>query len=467
MIIENDDGLLTEFKNYDFIDARRNKRFKSIVERLQAAPSGNLTKVFVDAKDLKGAYRFFQNDKTPFTAMLEAHQRRVSERCTSQNVILAIQDSTTVHLPGAAKAKGINKIGGLKRNHPGLNVHSTLLLTPSRIPMGVADLQIYERELISPDSREQHYKLPAEEKETGRWLKSIENVRKSFGNDLRLVWISDREADFWDYFAKLIECGEQFVQRVTHNRPAVGEEQDYFELAKQAPVVGVHRFEVGGKGGKDKRPTRTATCEVRSTIVSIKRPKKVKRGMKHYEVRVIHVLEKTKTPSKSPLEWFIVTNIPCESSEDILEKIRWYCLRWTIEELHRTFKSGCEVEEMRLEFKNSLLKLLFLLFVTAMRILWISKLANQGDNELCTEAFSEEEWKLVYWHRNKRKPPPDYTPTLKEMVKWVAALGGFYEYIQKRVPGAMTLWRGMRRLGEMMATYDLLLTEYMPIRNAP
>ena len=169
--------------------------------------------------------------------------------------------------------------------------------------------------------------------------------------------------------------------------------------------------------------------------------------MKTFQVRAIHVVE---IGREHPLEWFLITNIECESFEEILEKVRWYQMRWTIEELHRVVKSGCGVEEMRLEDRDRLMKYLLLLFIVGMRILWMTKLAKQPEEIPCTKAFSEEEWKILYIRKHKKKPSDGLVPTMKEAVRLLGILGGFYDYNKKRDPGTMTIWRGMRRLKELL-----------------
>ena len=81
----------------------------------------------------------------------------------------------------------------------------------------------------------------------------------------------------------------------------------------------------------------------------------------------------------------------------------------------------------------------------------MTKLAKQAEEIPCTKAFSEEEWKALYVRKHKKKTPSGYLPTVKEVLRLLAIFGGFYEYNKKREPGAMTIWRGMRRLRELLS----------------
>lgn len=439
-------SILDEFKGINFKDKRLNNRFGAIMQTLETSPSGLISKAFIDSKDQKAAYRFFENEKTTYATMLQSHQERVRERCEGQKIVLAIQDSTTVLLNGARKASNIGKIGDLKRRYPGLNIHSALLVSPQQEILGISDLHTFDRQLINKRNKT-HDKLPALKKETGKWLRTITNTRNQIGPEVKLVWIADREGDFWDYFSRLNETNEWFVQRVVHEREMQDSGEDYFSHLKKQPIIGHYTFEVPSRGGEFEREKRVVECEVRTAEITFKKPKKLPREMKVFSVRAIYLVEKG---SKTPLEWFLITNIECNSLEEILEKVGWYKTRWVIEELHRVVKSGCGVEEMRLEDVDRLLKYLLLLFIVGARILWMTKLAKQPEVIPCTKAFSEEEWKILYIRKHRKKPEENFVPTMKEAVRLLAILGGFYEYNKKRDPGTMTIWRGMRRLKELL-----------------
>ena len=50
---------------------------------------------------------------------------------------------------------------------------------------------------------------------------------------------------------------------------------------------------------------------------------------------------------------------------------------------------------------------------------------------------------------------PSQPPTLRQAVLWIAQLGGFLARRHDGEPGAMTLWRGLRRLHDLAAGYKL------------
>jgi len=58
------------------------------------------------------------------------------------------------------------------------------------------------------------------------------------------------------------------------------------------------------------------------------------------------VREDNPPANSEQLEWFLLTTINIESIDNATNCLKWYCLRWRIEDWHRVLKSGCKVEEI-------------------------------------------------------------------------------------------------------------------------
>ncbi|MGL4880931.1 MAG: IS4 family transposase, partial [Waterburya sp.] len=69
----------------------------------------------------------------------------------------------------------------------------------------------------------------------------------------------------------------------------------------------------------------------------------------------------------------------------------------------------------------------------------------------------EQEWKVLYLVTQKNKPLPIKSPTLREVVRQIASLGGFLGRVGDGEPGVKTLWRGWQRLKDMMIGWQLML----------
>jgi hypothetical protein len=65
-------------------------------------------------------------------------------------------------------------------NHHGFLLHSTLVVTPSKVPLGLLDQQIIYRDEKDFGKKHLRKKRPIEEKESYKWLKNLEAVAESF-----------------------------------------------------------------------------------------------------------------------------------------------------------------------------------------------------------------------------------------------------------------------------------------------
>ena len=72
-------------------------------------------------------------------------------------------------------------------------------------------------------------------------------------------------------------------------------------------------------------------------------------------VNLVLVREEAPPEGEEPVEWLLITTLPIASLEDVRNIISYYTVRWMIELLLRTLKSGCRVEERRFEHVDRLL----------------------------------------------------------------------------------------------------------------
>ena len=63
--------------------------------------------------------------------------------------------------------------------------------------------------------------------------------------------------------------------------------------------------------------------------------------------------------------------------------------------------------------------------------------------------FEPDEWSAAFILNQKR--PPDQAPTLNEVVRLVARLGGFLARTGDGEPGVKTIWLGMQRILDFAA----------------
>lgn len=151
---------------------------------------------------------------------------------------------------------------------------------------------------------------------------------------------------------------------------------------------------------------------------------------------------------KSPIEWMLLTTVEVSIFREAVERLAWYARRWGIEVYHRTLKSGCRVEDRRLNNVDRIEACLAIDLVVAWRIYWLTKQGRETPDISCDNFLSEDEWKALCAYVRK-EPSPDKPPSLGEAVCMIASLGGFLGRKSDGEPGTTTMWRGLQRLQDI------------------
>lgn len=125
-----------------------------------------------------------------------------------------------------------------------------------------------------------------------------------------------------------------------------------------------------------------------------------------------------------------------------------------IEVFFRVLKSGCKVEEIRLETTARLKRALMFYKVIAWRIMFLTFLGRECPELPCDVVFGEAEWKSV-WQIVEREEPPEEAPTLEEFMPVLAQLGGYNRRNQDGPPGAEVIWRALRRMLDFALAWEV------------
>ena len=115
---------------------------------------------------------------------------------------------------------------------------------------------------------------------------------------------------------------------------------------------------------------------------------------------------------------------------------------------HRTLKSGCRIEDRRLDNADRLETCIGIDAVVAWRVFFLTMQGREAPKMPCDAILSKDEWKALCAFTVK-KPPPKKPPSLKEAVFMIAKLGGFLGRKNDGNPGATTVWRGLQRLEDI------------------
>jgi len=458
-----------EFETIDLGDARLNQRLMKISQCFLNSPESPINQACGEWGGTKAAYRFFDNDNVNYQDIVQAHAKMTAARSKKEEVVLAIQDTTYYNYTSHPETKGLGLLSRFKGKHKndiltkGLCMHTTLGITPDGLPLGILDQDIYSREELSAEKialkkRSHNIALPIEEKESIRWLNSMKKTAAIFdGQNKLVVTIADREADIYDLFHLADKMKTHFLVRASQNRKinktaiySKDSGEMLLDFMKKKKYKGVVQVDVPKK---DDQPKRVADCGVKFEKINVfpsRNYKGSKKGKLNLDIYTIHVLEKNPPKGVDKIEWILYTNIPILTFEEALEKLRWYCLRWRIEVYFKVIKSGFKVEDCRLESADRLIRYLAVVSIVAWRVYWLTLVARTAPNASALLFLDDFGWKILFVKFNPNSKIPKRAPSMKQATIWVAQLGGFLARKGDGDPGITHIWRGLRKLADMI-----------------
>jgi hypothetical protein len=150
----------------------------------------------------------------------------------------------------------------------------------------------------------------------------------------------------------------------------------------------------------------------------------------------------------------LLTSLPINTLEHVMQVVQFYSVRWMMEVLFRTLKTGCRVEERRFEQIDRQLRCLAVFLIVAWRTLYVCRLGRSCPDISCEAVFEPSEWKAVY-RVVKHAQPPSAPPPLATIVRMVAQLGGYVNRRRNDAPGPQTTWLGLQRMHDLALCWDL------------
>lgn len=442
-------------------DKRLDKRTKHILETVMNKPDMSFTQQFQSAGELKACYRLFDSDLISSEIILQPHFAKTVERIQACDVVVIASDSSSLNYTTRASNPDSGYISS--NNAQGFLMHVSLATTLDRQPLGVVHAKFWARAKEKPAKKVHRDYLPIEEKESYKWIESylIANEIANQCQNNQIVYVADREADLIELWEEAVKAQKadnaaHVVVRCNHNRAVIPSEENknvkLFEFGKVAPVIGCCEFEL--KNRATHSVIRTVKQTIRASSVCVcpaYRP-----GVERRQVTLNLVFMEEIDPPEGvePINWYLLTTLPIWSNKDVQKIIQIYLTRWDIEIFFRTFKTGCKVEERSLRTAERLYPMFALFLIVAWRINNLSRISRMHPNLPCTVIFSEVEWQAAYVAINKRKPDHTIIPTIREMLIFIARLGGYLNRKNDPEPGAKVIWRGLEYLRIFMEGWE-------------
>jgi hypothetical protein len=442
-----------EFCRADLGDVRRKQRLIQLASQRCASPNASIVQSCGSSSAAKAAYRFYDNDAIEPKSILASHQQATVERMSSKSLVLAVQDTTELDYSHHPATEGLGTLHHSQQK--GLLAHTTLAVTPERVPLGIIQQQVWSRPEAEFGKKHQRKERPISDKESYKWLKSLQataQLQQQLENTL-LVSVGDREADVYELFFEAQQLSQDILVRASWNRCVDHKEKYLFLQMQSHPVAGALTITVPRQ---QKQEQREATLTIRHALVRLRPPQRPK-GNKLPSVTVYAVLalEEQAPPSVKPIEWLLLTSVPIYHFDDASQRIAWYTCRWVIEIYHKVLKSGCRVEQRQFENAPRIGRYLAVDSVVAWRVDLITMLGRELPEMPCDAILAAHEWQALYCFIHQTNTPPLKPPTLAEATVWIAQMGGFLARKADGQPGITVIWRGWQRLQDVAKAFKL------------
>jgi len=409
------------------------------MERMAAEPTASVPQACHGWGETIAAYRFFDNEKVQWHAILEPHWLQTQKRMQAHPVILCLQDTTELDFNGQ-DALGLGPL--TYEAQRGMFVHPTYAVTPQREPLGILDAWIWAREKKDDSGRR------GGPKESLRWIEGYERIAEMAPDmpSTRLVYVADREADLMALMERADALGNpaDWLVRAAHNR-SLPEGDKLWERATHDAAVGEIAFPMAARQGVKARTVRQRLWLQRVQLPASKG--------KSVAATCLVAREFDAPAGVKPIEWRLLTNRTATTLDEATELIEWYRARWEIEILFNVLKNGCQVEELQLGTIERLERALALFLVVAWRVTYLMRLGRTCPDLDARLFFDPDEIRAAHL---LTKTPRSVQPKLNEVLRLVARLGGFLARKGDGEPGAETIWKGLTKVHIAAETMRLL-----------
>ncbi len=451
-------SIMEEFCDADLGDPRLTKRAIRLAQALAAHPAQSIPQATGQWGQSCAAYRFFDNQSLSFEQILASHGARTQERATALPIVLAVNDTTSLNYDSHPATSGLGPLRNRADKTYGLWLHSLVAFTPAGTPLGLLQAECWSRDPGQSGSRHRRKQKTTEQKESGKWLRSLAALQQIAAQTPRTQWVfvADREADLYDLFlaAERGPGGPALLVRARHDRRLPRAERSLFAHLAAGRVLGQIQVAVPRR---PRQPARTATLVVRVAEVRLQAPEP-QRGRAALRLWAIEARELHPPQGVSPLHWRLLTSLPVGDLAAAAQKLRWYCGRWGIEVFHKVLKSRCAVEELQLQSADRLRRCLAVKLVVAWYVLAVTELGREQPAALLNEILEDTEWRVLQafgQQHDRRSPTATGVPTLSEGVRWLGRLGGHLGRRGDGPPGPLRLARGLERLQDMVVGWKM------------
>ena len=441
-------------------DKRRRERAVRLATALAREPQGSLPKQAGQRKQVQATYRFLQNHRVSYEALLRPHVEQTRAQLAQRPVVLLIQDTTELDYQAHRATSGLGPIGNGR--HQGFLLQTVLAVEPGTGEvLGIAHQEPFVRQPAPKGERSSE--RVKRERESQVWERAVQAIGAP-ADPQQQVWVhvGDRYSDIYPLF---LECRRQqthFVIRAAQDRcvderveeppPPLKRRKRKATDPPQAHLFETVRSWTAGDEqdlavpAEHERKARTARVALSYGRLRLLAPDKQEHELPSLDLWVVRVWELDAPEGVEPLEWVLLTSLPIETGEQAWQRVSWYRQRWIVEDYHQALKTGCRVEERQLESYQGLRRLLGLLAPLAVRLLQLRTLARQQPDRPAAEILPSEVVQLVALKTGGSAAGM----TVEQCVKRIAQLGGYQGRRSDGPPGWKTLWHGWLKIQTLL-----------------
>ena len=437
-----------QWRRVDLGDARLNRRAVQVGAAMATHVDESLPRQMGNAAALQGAYDLLNHPRLTLAKLAGPHWENTRYAAAQQSVVLFIQDTSEFH------KKGLGPVGDGKGR--GLLLHTVLAVVPQAVPeiLGVAHQQTVLRQ-PSQVPRPKYSGSP----EGQVWAEAATAVGEAPEG---VLWVHVGDGGS-DDFRFMHGCqGKHFLLRVARNRLLAWEREVELPMrklrdcARALPVQ--HRFRLKVPAGP-KRLAREAQMCLAYQEVTIPAPAQGPASWRDWppiRAWVLRSWEVEAPPGAEAPEWILLTSVPTTTLAEALQRVQWYACRWLVEDYHQCLKTGCRIEQSRLDHCEDIERLLGFCGPIAARLLSMRQTARD-DPEAPAERRVDPF--VVQILARKLQWPAGAPVSAQRFWHGVAQLGGYLARKRDGPPGWQSIWHGWRYLQDLVAGARLYLAD--------
>jgi len=437
-LARREEWAVSQFGTAELGDHRRTKRLVMLAASMAGNSSGSIPQQTGSAAEMKAAYRLFNEDDVTHSAICAPHFAQTRRLAGQRPLVFLVQDTCELNFTSHAHCEGLGPIG--RGDMRGLHQQNVLAVDPqTRRPLGLM-YQAHHRWTRRPadHNRQAKHAVPVEERASYWWIQAIRSVGRPPGG-VRWVHVGDRAEDVFGVYEAACEVNADWLIRAMADRrvetPAGPD--SLFSYVRGLPARAVRTIEFHCSVQKKRRQ---AELQITAGAVTLL-PSRFEPAYRHsapIACQVLRVWEEDPPEGVPPLEWILLTTLPCDTTEDLVFSSQGYALRWTVEEFHKCEKTGCQVEMRRLEHTDRLEPLIGLLSILAFWLLHLKYAVEDTPDAPAAQHFDSQMCKVMAAYLRKGGK----SLKVREFWRGIGLLGGHMGRKSDGKLGWLRAWRG-------------------------